>query len=69
MLAVRVNANVLRTFGAKQMHRVREHHSALIEMVLVITVSLTNAVGRRRERRYQIFEIQSPPLNRIRHGI
>ena len=69
MLAVWVNTNVLRTFRAKQMHCVRNHHGALVEVVFVVAVGLADAVRRRRKRRHQVLEIQSPPPYRISLGI
>ena len=48
MLAVWMNPNMLGTLRAKQMHRVSHHHSAFVEMMFVIAISLADAVGRRR---------------------
>ena len=48
MLAVWMNPNMLGTLRAQQMHRVRHHHSAFVEMMFVIAISLADAVGRRR---------------------
>lgn len=65
VLAVGVDANVLRTFRAKQMHGVRDHHGALVEMVFATAIGFADTVWWGRKRRYQILEIQSPPLTRI----
>ncbi|GGD35765.1 hypothetical protein GCM10011335_43450 [Aureimonas glaciei] len=74
MLAVGMNAHMLRIRHAQEVHGVGDHDRAFVEVVLMGAVGLADTVRRRLKRRHKILEVQfslpgsdRAPLCRARH--